>query len=104
MAPAKRGFGPIGDVIMRAEDYAVASRKTDDIYDRYLSTLSNAERVELIERLASELGVSMRLNGSAPRPGKHRSLRELRGLGKEIWQGIDPDRYIDELRDDWGSR
>jgi len=28
-------------------------------------------------------------------------IRGLRGLGKEIWEGIDPAKYIAELRDDW---
>jgi hypothetical protein len=32
------------------------------------------------------------------------SLLELRGLGREIWQGIDPKKYIDELRNDWDAR
>lgn len=25
----------------------------------------------------------------------------LRGLGKRMWKGIDPQKYIDELRDEW---
>ena len=28
-------------------------------------------------------------------------LLELRGLGKEIWKGVDADKYVDELRGDW---
>lgn len=32
------------------------------------------------------------------------SILELRGLGREIWQGIDPKKYIDELRNDWDAR
>ena len=32
---------------------------------------------------------------------KDRSLRELRGLGKEIWAGIDAQEYIDQQRDEW---
>jgi hypothetical protein len=27
-------------------------------------------------------------------------LFELRGLGKEIWEGIDPDEYVRVLRED----
>ena len=30
-----------------------------------------------------------------------RRLSELRGLGKEIWQGIDAQAYVDRLRDEW---
>jgi hypothetical protein len=30
-----------------------------------------------------------------------RSIMELHGLGAEIWQNIDAQRYVDELRNDW---
>ncbi len=30
-----------------------------------------------------------------------RSILELDGLGKEIWEGVDPDRYIEEERRSW---
>ena len=29
---------------------------------------------------------------------KKRSIMELEGLGKEIWEGIDAQEYVDELR------
>jgi plasmid stability protein len=29
------------------------------------------------------------------------SIMDLRGLGKEIWKGIDPGRYVDEERRSW---
>jgi len=28
-------------------------------------------------------------------------LLQLRGLGKEIWKGVDPDGYVADLRGDW---
>jgi len=35
-------------------------------------------------------------------PGaKTHSLLELKGLGKEIWQDIDVDEYVNQLRDEW---
>lgn len=33
-----------------------------------------------------------------------RSILELEGLGKEIWEGVDPRKYIDELRADMRER
>jgi hypothetical protein len=30
-----------------------------------------------------------------------RSILEFEGLGKEIWEGIDVDRYIEEERNSW---
>jgi plasmid stability protein len=32
------------------------------------------------------------------------SIRGLKGLGKEIWEGIDPAEYVAEERRSWGSQ
>ncbi len=32
------------------------------------------------------------------------SILELRGLGKEVWKGVDPSQYVNELRDEWNDR
>jgi len=39
---------------------------------------------------------------SVGRP-KSRSILELRGLGKEIWEGNDPEEYVRQERDSWDS-
>ena len=39
---------------------------------------------------------------SVGRP-KSRSILELRGLGKETWEGIDPAEYVRQERDSWDS-
>jgi hypothetical protein len=31
------------------------------------------------------------------------SILELEGLGKEIWEGVDVDAYINQERDSWGG-
>ncbi len=46
---------------------------------------------------------------SLPDDGEHqqtrtRSITELRGLGKEIWEGIDAKEYVNQLRDEWSHR
>ena len=35
------------------------------------------------------------------RASGQRSILELSGLGKEVWQGIDTDEYIEEERKSW---
>jgi len=35
---------------------------------------------------------------------KKRSLLELEGLGKDIWEGIDAQEYVNELRREWDHR
>ena len=55
--------------------------------------LSPEEQLGLIEHVVHEL-----------REGKSaqiRHWREFRGLGKEIWQGIDAQEYVNQLRDEW---
>lgn len=58
---------------------AAASRLTDD------------DRRRLVDALATDK--------IAPR----RSITELRGLGKEIWQGQDAQEYVDQERDSWAG-
>ena len=29
------------------------------------------------------------------------AVKKLRGLGKEIWKDVDPDKYVEELRSEW---
>ncbi|MBW4618175.1 MAG: hypothetical protein KME17_02160 [Cyanosarcina radialis HA8281-LM2] len=39
-----------------------------------------------------------------PKPAKSkRSILELEGLGKEIWQGIDAQEYVNQERDSWNG-
>jgi hypothetical protein len=54
--------------------------------------LSVDERKQLIKALIDMMPGS---------PIKKRSLRELRGLGKEIWAGVDAQVYINQQRDEW---
>ena len=35
---------------------------------------------------------------------RQRSLLELEGLGADLWQGIDAQHYVDELRQEWDQR
>lgn len=52
--------------------------------------LEQSQQKELIMLLVDHLA------SQPPKP--KRSLTELRGLGKEIWQGVDAQEYINELR------
>jgi len=37
----------------------------------------------------------------AKNDGRKDSLLDLRGLGKELWKGVDPDEYVRSLREGW---
>jgi hypothetical protein len=54
--------------------------------------LSRYERKELVKLL-----VDMLDENNPPK----RSITELRGLGKEIWEGIDAQEYVNQIRSEW---
>lgn len=58
--------------------------------------LSVEERKELIKLLVDSL--------TEDAPSKQRSLLELAGLGAEIWEGIDAQEYVSQLRSEWDHR
>ena len=67
------------------------------MYEQHIRSLSTSQRVELLALIVNELAAAY---GVAPGKRKH-TLTELRGLGKEIWEGIDAQEYVNQLRDEW---
>lgn len=61
-----------------------------------IRTLSIPERKQLIGFIVDTLTEDVQ--ESAPRK---RSILEFEGVGKEIWQGVDTQAYLDQLRDEW---
>ena len=58
--------------------------------------LSPDEQLRLISQLAERLQ-----RGSSQE--RRTSILELQGLGKEIWEGIDPREYIQRERNSWNG-
>jgi hypothetical protein len=71
----------------------MTSTELDQIYEQQIKPLSRAVRLQLLARIAQDLAVA----DVTDEP--ERSLLELEGFGAEIWQGIDAQQYINELRD-----
>ena len=59
-----------------------------------IEQLSPEEKRQLIEYVARDLQRTQ----SAP---VHLSWQDARGLGKDIWTGVDVDQYVDALRQEW---
>lgn len=62
---------------------------------QHLQDLTPDEQAELRDYLGTLLQAS---------PEPLHSIWELRGLGAEIWQGIDAQAYVDDLRREWDDR
>jgi hypothetical protein len=68
----------------------------EEIYQQYVKPLPNNEKLRLIAKVSIDLAE----NETMPK----RSIMELHGLGKEIWEGIDAQEYVNELRNEWEHR
>ncbi len=63
-----------------------------------IRALSLEERKQLMKLMIDTLTETPHFSA------RRHSLRELRGLGKEIWEGIDAQDYINQQRDEWDQR
>ncbi len=68
------------------------SESYDEILRRAKS-LSKEEQIRLLVALTESTG---RRNGD-----QSHSITDLKGLGKEIWKGVNPDEYVAGERDTW---
>jgi hypothetical protein len=67
----------------------------EQLYQQYIKPIPAAEQLELISLISREL---------IQQSHQQRSLLELEGLGAETWQGIDAQKYVDDLRNEWDHR
>ncbi|WP_414563332.1 MULTISPECIES: hypothetical protein [unclassified Anabaena] len=61
-------------------------------------SLTPEEQLKLVEDLSSSI---RQLVTMIPKP--KRSILELRGLGKDIWNEIDAQGYVNQERDSWNG-
>lgn len=54
------------------------------------------ERKQLIKLIVDTLP-----EAAPEQPKKRRKITEFRGVGAEMWQGIDAQEYVNRLRDEW---
>ena len=73
-----------------------AQMTIEQLYMQHIKALSAEDRLRLLAMMARDLA-SENTDELPPK----RSILELEGLGAEIWQGIDAQEYVNELRDEW---
>jgi hypothetical protein len=68
--------------------------------DEYRAVLDQALRLTAEEQLQLIEDIIKVVRHQVTTRPKH-SITELKGLGKEIWEGVDVEKYIDEERNSW---
>lgn len=69
-------------------------RAVDRIY-RDITRLSRRDKRSLLTRLMTEL-----TQGTGDTSTRH-TILEIQGVGKEIWEGVDGQEYVDGERSSW---
>ncbi len=74
-----------------------------EIYEQYVKLMPAAERLRLLALVAHDLALEapVRSVEIVQLPEPVHSIMELHGLGKELWEGIDPEKYVNNLRREW---
>ena len=70
----------------------------EQLYEQKIKLLPATERLRLVALIAHDLATT------AITEHQQRSLLELEGLGADIWQGVDAQEYVNELRKEWDHR
>jgi hypothetical protein len=61
-----------------------------------IKILDDYAKLEILEKL-----VKLIRNSKPSKLKKERSLLDLQGLGKEVWEDVNADEYIDTERNSW---
>ena len=70
----------------------------EELYTRHIRPRPREERLRLVELTTQDLAAEQ------PDDAHNLDITELHGLGKEIWNGVDAQAYVDELRSEWDHR
>ncbi len=74
----------------------------EELYEQHVKPLSTVEKLRLLSMITQQLVAEPTLVEIVDKP-KH-SIMDLHGLGAEIWQGIDAQEYVNQLREEWDQR
>ncbi|HZP84066.1 MAG TPA: hypothetical protein VFB21_20665 [Chthonomonadaceae bacterium] len=78
----------------------MATISIEELYDRYIKPRPTTERLRLLAMTAQDLAEQPVEAEEKPQ----RSIMELHGLGAELWEGVDAQEYVNELRKEWDHR
>ena len=73
----------------------VTPRELQELLNRWIQTQEKLDPVSLVDITETESEFIIKKNF------KKRQLSELKGLGKELWQKVDVEKYLNEERDSW---
>ena len=80
--------------IVISKEVDMHNRNTETIY-KEISQLSSNEKIIIICNLVSEISTCIDRSRKV-------NIYDIKGVGKEIWKGIDAQEYVNKERASWG--
>ena len=77
----------------------MSAKTAASVYEEHVRALPADERLRLLAMIAEDLS-----NGDAKAAPKRHSLAELYGIGEGVWEGVDAQEYVNQLRAEWDER
>jgi len=74
----------------------MTSAHVQELYQHHIRHLSRADQMRLVAMIAQEAAAEL--------GGGQLNIMDLHGLGAELWAGLDAQKYVDDLRKEWGDR
>ena len=69
----------------------------------YQEVLALARQLDVLDQLRLIQALLSGVRSEVARETPQHSILELKGVGREIWQGTDAERYIQEEHASWGE-
>ncbi len=77
----------------------MSTMSISELYELHIKPLPTLNQLRLVEFITHNL-VKYGMADDASASPKH-DIMELRGLGADIWKGIDAQEYVHNLREEW---
>jgi hypothetical protein len=78
----------------------IVATDLEKLYSRHIKPLPPDDPLRLLATMAQGLTGEQGADEEQPK----RSILELEGLNKEIWEGVDAQEYVNSLREEWDHR
>lgn len=77
----------------------MAVMSVEELYEKYVKPLPVRDQLRLVTLTTGTLS-----GNDAGEEPRERSLLELEGLGAHLWEGIDAQEYVKQIRSEWDHR
>ena len=71
--------------------------RIEELYERHIRRLPRRQRLRLLSLTAKGLAEE-----KPSRRKRTHSIMDLAGMGKDMWDSVDVEKYVSSLRNEWG--